>query len=57
MTDKHKRVIEISSDTENAVEQVINQLYKSTSEAKRYGVDISVRRVDVEGKEVVGFDE
>lgn len=56
MTEKHKRVIEISSDNPNTLEKVYHELLKAQDQASRYGESVSVRRVNVEGKEVEGFD-
>lgn len=53
----YSQVVEITSDNQNAVEQVINTLRKESQEAQRYGVDISIRRVDVSDKDVNGFQE
>ena len=57
MTEKHKRVIEISSDNPNTLEKVYHELLKAQDQASRYGENVSVRRVNTEDKEVVGFDE
>jgi hypothetical protein len=55
MTD-HSILVEISSDQQNATEQVLNQLRKEASDAKRYGVDINIRRVNAsELQELEGF--
>ena len=53
---EHSIIIEIQSDQENAAEQIVNQLHKEASEAKRYGVDIQVRRVEIPKSDVEGFD-
>lgn len=52
----YTQVVEIKSDNPNAVEQVINNLSKEVSNAERYGVSVTVRRVDVSDKEVSGFN-
>jgi hypothetical protein len=54
---EHSIIIEIQSDQENAAEQMVNQLHKEASEAKRYGVDIQVRRVQIAESGVEGFEE
>ena len=57
MTDKHTRVIEISSDTENAVESFLHTIKNVADEGGRYGVEIEINRVEVkEGQEVSGFE-
>ena len=55
MTD-YSIIVEISSDHQNAVENYLHEMKKQANEGKRFGVDISVRRVDVEDKNVRGFD-
>ena len=54
---EHSIIIEIQSDQENAAEQMVNNLHKEASEAKRYGVDIQVRRVEIAKQDIEGFDE
>ena len=54
---EHSIIIEIQSDQENAAEQMVNNLHKEASEAKRYGVDIQVRRVQIAKQDIEGFDE
>ena len=57
MTEKHKRVIEISSDNPNTLEKVYHELLKAQDQASRYGESVTVRRVEIkEGQEVEGFD-
>ena len=54
---KHKRVIEISSDTENAVESFLHTIKNVADDGGRYGVEIEINRVEVkEGQEVSGFE-
>jgi len=53
---EHSIVVEITSDQQNAAEQMVNQLHKEASEAKRYGVDIQVRRVEISKSDVDGFE-
>jgi len=43
--------------TEQAVEQAIHELRKSTKNAERYGVELKVSRVEPESERTEGFDE
>ena len=54
MSDYH-RVIKISG-TEQAVEQAIHELKKESDNAQRYGVELSVERLDVESGNPAEFN-
>ena len=43
--------------TEQAVEQAIHELQKESKNAKRYGVDLEISRVEPESEHTGGFDE
>jgi predicted lipid-binding transport protein (Tim44 family) len=56
MRDTHRRVVEITSDNPRTVEQIIHELKKEADNAARYGETVEVRQVDLEGKDVEGFN-
>lgn len=56
MTD-YSIIVEISSDHENAVENYLHEMKKQADEGQRFGVDIQIRRVEIEDKNIKGFDE
>ena len=57
MTDKHSLVLEIQSKNKQLLEKLYHEFHKESEQAARYGESVSVRRVNIEDKEVVGFDE
>ena len=56
MSDKHSIVLEIKSENKHLLEELYHQFHKESEQAARYGENVSVRRVNVEDKEVSGFD-
>ena len=53
----HTRIIAVSSEHENSVENFVHEIRKQADEAHRFGVEIEVERIDVEEVDVEGFDE
>jgi ribosome-associated translation inhibitor RaiA len=53
----YSQTIEISAESQNHVEQAIHEFQKHIDDARRYGVDIQIRRVDVSEKDVEGFTD
>ena len=54
--DIYSELVKIESDHENAVENFIHEMKKQTDEASRFGVDISVTRVQEEAEHTEGFE-
>jgi hypothetical protein len=55
--DTYSELVRIESDHPNGVENFIHEMKKQTDEASRFGVEITVTRVQEEVEERGGFDE
>ena len=55
--DTYSELVKIESDHPNGVENFIHEMKKQTDEASRFGVDISVTRVQEKAEELGGFDD
>jgi len=53
----YKQTVEIKGDNRNAVESFIHEAKKQADEADKFGVDISIRRVEEQPEHDKGFDE
>jgi hypothetical protein len=54
--DTYSELVKIESDHPNGVENFIHEMKKQTDEASRFGVDITVTRVQEEPEHTEGFD-
>ena len=55
--DTYSELVKIESDHPNGVENFIHEMKKQTDEASRFGVDISVTRVQEKAEDRGGFDD
>jgi len=55
--DTYSELVRIESDHPNGVENFIHEMKKQTDEASRFGVEISVTRVQEKAEHTEGFDE
>jgi len=53
----HTITVEIEAESANHAESLLHELRKQVDDAQRYGVDVSVRRVEQESEHKEGFDE
>ena len=53
---EHTRIIAVSSEHENSVENFIHEIRKQADEAHRFGVEINVERVELQEAEIDGFE-
>lgn len=54
--DTYSELVKIESDHENAVENFIHTIKATADDGRRYGVDISVTRVQEKAEERGGFE-
>lgn len=58
MTETHKQAILIEAGDRNTVESFLNDLRKRADKGKvEFGVDIEIKRIDLEKVDVEGFDD
>jgi len=53
---EHTRIIAVSSEHENSVENFIHEIRKQADEAHRFGVEINVERVELQEADIDGFE-
>ncbi len=51
-----KITLELKGEHSNQVESMYHEIVKQIDDANRYGVDVTVRRVDPESDHTEGFD-
>jgi len=53
---EHTRIIAVSSEHQNSVENFIHEIRKQADEAHRFGVEINVERVELQEADIDGFE-